>query len=105
MTDPKYKRLDPEHRKQQILEAAIALAKEEGYYSLGLRNVARSAKCSPGLVLNYFGSVLELQSSVMKEAIKKEIIEIIVQGVVNKNIDALNAPSALISRSLSHISH
>ena len=102
MTDPKYKRLDPEHRKQQILEAAIALAKEEGYYSLGLRNVARSAKCSPGLVLNYFGSVLELQSSVMKEAIKKEII---VQGVVNKNIDALNAPSALISRSLSHISH
>ena len=54
-TTPKYSRLDPGQRREQILEAANALISERGYAAVSVEDIARSAGVARGLVHHYFG--------------------------------------------------
>jgi AcrR family transcriptional regulator len=54
-TTPKYHRLDPEQRREQILEAANALFAERGYDEVSVEDIASSAGVTRGLVHHYFG--------------------------------------------------
>ena len=48
------KRMTPEQRKNEILQAAILLAEAEGIESLTRDEVASEADCAVGLVSHYF---------------------------------------------------
>ena len=54
-TTPKYSRLDPGQRREQILEAANALFAERGYDEVSVEDIASSAGVTRGLVHHYFG--------------------------------------------------
>jgi AcrR family transcriptional regulator len=52
---PKYSRLDPAQRSEQILDAANALFAERGYDEVSVEDIASAAGVTRGLVHHYFG--------------------------------------------------
>jgi AcrR family transcriptional regulator len=54
-TTPKYSRLDPARRREEILDAANALFAERGYDEVSIEEIAGSAGVTRGLVHHYFG--------------------------------------------------
>ena len=55
MSPPKYSRLDPVQRREQILDAANALFAERAYDEVSVEDIARAAGVARGLVHHYFG--------------------------------------------------
>src|SRR5262245_42893956 len=55
MTSPKYHRLDPGQRREQILDAANALFAERAYDEVSIEDIAGAAGVTRGLVHHYFG--------------------------------------------------
>ena len=55
-TTPKFSRLDPRQRREQILDAANALFAERGYEEVSIEEIASSAGVTRGLVNHYFGA-------------------------------------------------
>src|SRR3954454_2409473 len=55
MKSPKYSRLDPAQRREQILDAANALFAERAYDEVSIEDIASSAGVTRGLVHHYFG--------------------------------------------------
>src|SRR6476620_10388414 len=55
MSPPKYHRLDPGQRRDQILDAANALFAERAYDEVSIEDIASSAGVTRGLVHHYFG--------------------------------------------------
>ena len=74
----------PTERKQELLEVAIQLAKEEGYSHITRNEIARRAGVAYGLVSSYFKSIDNLKKLVIKEAIKQEIVQIVAQALAHK---------------------
>ena len=54
-TAPKFSRLDPGQRRDQILDAANVLFSERGYDEVSVEDIASSACVTRGLVHHYFG--------------------------------------------------
>ena len=52
---PKFSRLDPGQRREQILDAAGALFAERAYDEVSIEDIASSADVTRGLVHHYFG--------------------------------------------------
>jgi AcrR family transcriptional regulator len=52
---PKYSRLDPGQRREQILDAANALFAERAYDEVSVEDIASAAGVTRGLVHHYFG--------------------------------------------------
>ena len=55
MSPPRYSRLDPEHRREQILDAADWLFAERAYDAVSIEDVAKAAGVTRGLVHHDFG--------------------------------------------------
>src|SRR5215203_3711435 len=55
MSPPRYHRLDPGQRREQILDAANALFAERAYEEVSIEDIAGSAGVTRGLVHHYFG--------------------------------------------------
>jgi AcrR family transcriptional regulator len=59
-TTPKYSRLDPWQRREEILDAANALFAERGYDEVTIEDIASAADVTRGLVHHYFGGRKEV---------------------------------------------
>jgi AcrR family transcriptional regulator len=94
------RRLKPPDRRARILQAAVLLAgRGRGkYLALTRREVARAARVSPALVSHYWGCMPELRKEIMREAIRKEILSIVAQGVGCGCPIATGAPIKLIAK-------
>jgi AcrR family transcriptional regulator len=57
---PKFHRLDPGQRRDQILDAANALFAERGYDDVSIEDIASSSGVTRGLVHHYFGGRKEV---------------------------------------------
>ena len=55
MSSPKFSRLDPAQRRDQILDAASALFAERAYDAVSIEDIASAAGVTRGLVHHYFG--------------------------------------------------
>ena len=60
MSTPRFHRLDPGQRRDQILDAANALFAERAYDEVSIEDIASSAGVSRGLVHHYFGGRKEV---------------------------------------------
>jgi AcrR family transcriptional regulator len=60
MSTPKFSRLDPRERRDQILDAANALFAERAYDEVSIEEIASSAGVTRGLVHHYFGGRKEV---------------------------------------------
>jgi AcrR family transcriptional regulator len=63
---PKYSRLDPEHRRAQILDAANAVFAERDYDDVSIEQIASSARVTRGLVHHYFGGRREVYVALLE---------------------------------------
>ncbi len=65
-TTPKYSRLDPAQRREEILDAANALFSERGYDEVSVEDIASSAGVTRGLVHHYFGGRKEVYIALLE---------------------------------------
>jgi AcrR family transcriptional regulator len=73
-TTPKYSRLDPGQRREQILDAANALFSERAYDEVSIEDIASSAGVTRGLVHHYFGGRKEVYIALLERlgAVREE---------------------------------
>lgn len=96
------KRLSPNERRALILKAAVALAVRGDYRNITRDAVADHAGVSAGLVSQYF-PMSKLRQSIMREAVRLELLPILAQGIVARDPLALAAPLKLKARALDSI--
>lgn len=70
-------RLDPEARRAQILEQAIRLIGERGYYGFKIQELASRCGVTNGTLLHYFESKEALLVAVLKERDRREEANVI----------------------------
>jgi AcrR family transcriptional regulator len=63
---PKFSRLDPGQRREQILDAANALFAERAYDEVSIEDIASSAAVTRGLVHHYFGGRKEVYIALLE---------------------------------------
>ena len=63
---PKYSRLDPSERREQILDAANALFAERAYDEVSVEDIAGAAGVARGLVHHYFGGRKEVYIALLE---------------------------------------
>ncbi len=95
------KRLRPDDRKEQILNAAIKVAERPGGWGKLTRDaVAREAHCAEGLVSKYFGTMVAFRRSIMRAAITAENLAVVAQGLAAGDTCAKKADPELKIRAL-----
>ena len=89
-------RLKPSDRKEEILAAAVKLARQPGGYSrVTLVDIAKESGCTHGLVLHYFGTAAQMKRAVMSRAILIRDTAILAQGLAIGDAKAQRADPAL----------
>ena len=96
-------RQNPETRRASILEAAITVAKRDGYNRVTRDIVAEEASISSPLVATYFPRMHDLRMAIMLEAISKEIVEIIAEGLIIKDRNALKINEELRQKVMNYL--
>lgn len=100
------KRYSPDIRRELVLRAAIEVARKPGGWAKLTRQlIADAAECSEGLVSRYLGDMPNARKSIMKVAIKDEILEIIIQSVASHDGYAVKKwlPAALKQRAIASL--
>lgn len=97
------KRMDPEYRKIQILNAAIQLSISIGYNNLTRDKIADEINIASSLIANYYPRMSDLRSAVMNTAISNKILTILAQGISNKDPIVKKIPKTLKQEALDHL--
>lgn len=97
-------RRDPETRKSLILAAALTVAERDGFANVTRKAIAAEAYVSEPLVNKYLGTLPQLRRTVMRQAIKHELLSIIAQGIAGGNAYALKASPELKAKALATLS-
>lgn len=92
------------NKREKIIITAIKLAVKNGYGSLTQLETAKVAKVTRSLIPYYFGCLEEFKSHVMIEAVRREILPVIAEGLILKNKHALGAPTHIKKKALDSIS-
>ena len=85
----------PKDRKEELLAAALALAEKQGYANVSRAAIASQCSVSEALLSHHFGTMTEFRRTLMRYAIRKENLAVVLQGLVAKDARALKAPEAL----------
>lgn len=88
-------RLKPEVRRDQILTAAIEVAKRDGFANITRDAVATHAGVSNGQVNHMFNTMTQLRRAVMRAAVHREILPIVAAGLAGGDSEAHKAPEWL----------
>lgn len=94
------KRISPEMRKSALLNAAVELAKSQGYANVKREDIADEAGVSVSLTNHYFSNMNQLRKAIMRHAVTNEILEVIAQGITVKDPQALRASDEVKSKAL-----
>lgn len=95
------KRLLPDDRKLEILNAAIKVAGRPGGWSKLTRDaVAKEAGCAEGLPSKYFGTMVSFRRAIMRAAIGAENLAVIAQGLAAGDKCAQKADESLKRKAL-----
>jgi hypothetical protein len=75
------KRMKPDTRKEQLLNAGISLALTMHYQQITKANLATVADCSMSLVNRHFGTMEVFRKALVSHAIEKENIRVVLQAI------------------------
>ena len=70
-TQPKYRRLNADERRDQLLDVANALLAERGYEEVTVDHIAKSAGVARGLVHHYFGGRKEVYLALLERLLAR----------------------------------
>jgi AcrR family transcriptional regulator len=87
--------MQPQARKELILDEAIQLSIRIGYNSITRDLVAERMGIASGLVGKYYPRMHNLRVAIMEAAINREILEILAQGLTVNDPLALTIPACL----------
>ncbi len=79
-------RMKTADRKQKILNAAIQLSINVGYKNFNRRDLSIASESSHGLLYHYFTNIDNLRHEVLKEAVRLEIMPILVENLSVKEL-------------------
>ena len=85
-------RLSAEHRREQIMSAAVLVLAEQGYHGASAEAIAQRAEVSKGLLWHYFDS----RDDLMEQTAMRALVEL--RNAVGAQID-LTAPAPAVIRS------
>lgn len=91
-------RCDPEIRHRQLMDVAIQIAKSEGWSKLTRVKLAAQAQVAASLINFYFGDKESFRTSVMQEAVNRNLVSVVAEGLLYRNKAALEAPALLRKR-------
>lgn len=89
------KRLIPDARRVDILEAAIIVAICNHYCHMTRKEIADQAGISAPLVTHYLGNMGDLRIQVMQYAVENNEAEVVAQGLLDGNPFAMKASDEL----------
>lgn len=69
MEPPRWRRLEPDERREQILECAVRLFGERPYAAVSTTDIAREAGVARGLLNHYFGTKRDLYLEVVRKLV------------------------------------
>lgn len=81
--------------KENILQAAVKLARNCGYQRLTRFNIAGQVGCCEATINYHYGSMIHLKSAVIAYAIAHEILSIVVEALAARHPDASNLSDTL----------
>jgi AcrR family transcriptional regulator len=87
-------------RREQCIETALELAKDKPYYQVTRNEIADAVGIAGSVVQWHFGTVKNMRRDIMRAAIKAEHLDVIAQGIANRDPHALKAPAELRTRAL-----
>lgn len=82
-------------RTEELLAVALTVAAEHGYNRMTRDQIAAAAHVSPALVSARLGTMDAMRRSVMRAAVKGNVLKVIAQGVLARDRHALAAPIEL----------
>lgn len=85
-------------RHSRVLDGALAVAISLGFRAVTREAVAAAAGVSAGTVNHAFGTMDRLREEVMRQAVAREIPEIVAAGLAEGSPIARDAPAALKAR-------
>ncbi|MFL6145710.1 MAG: TetR/AcrR family transcriptional regulator [Labedaea sp.] len=87
---PRWRRLEPDKRRQQILACAIRMFGERPYAAVSTTELAREAGVARGLINHYFGTKRDLYLEVVRQMVTfpKYAIRALPQGTLAERVDA-----------------
>lgn len=93
-------RLAPEIRVEQILAAALNVAKVVGYANVTREEAAHEAGVSPALISVRLGTMINFRRKLMRYAVRVECLPVIAQGLAARDSHAQKASPELKQRAL-----
>ena len=87
--------MDRKEREQQILTAALDIAKTTGYTRVTREQIAAKVGITPAVITNCFGTTVALRRDIMRAAVRHKVLPVIAQGLALRDRHALNAPEDL----------
>jgi AcrR family transcriptional regulator len=89
------RRINPDDRRKEILDAGIALAKVHGYNTVTCKQVSSLAGTARSNIYYYFGTVGALRAAILLEAVTRRDLEIVAQAMSLRDPDLAGVPTAL----------
>lgn len=88
--EPRWRRLEPDERREQILACAIRLFGERPYAAVSTAELASAAGVARGLINHYFGTKRELYLEVVRRmvTIPRFAVEQLPDGPLDERVDA-----------------
>ncbi len=69
-------RLPPEERREQLLDATLALIAEKGYESVSMEGIARKAGVTKPVVYDLFGSLADLLEALLEREEERALLQL-----------------------------
>ena len=103
-----HNKLSKDVRCEQILSAAMTIAKRDGFAALSRDGVAREAGCGAGTVNCHYNTMQQLRRAVIRHAVKeaanstddKQLLAIVAQGLMSGESSAKKAPDNIKTAAL-----
>lgn len=88
--EPRWRRLEPDARREQIFTCAAELFGERPYASVSTSDIAARAGVARGLINHYFGTKRELYLAVVRRAltVSHDAVDQLPDGTLDERIDA-----------------
>lgn len=96
-------RKNPIARRKEIIRAAVALSKKIGYHKINRILLSKEMGVSESLISYYFWPFDKLKKKVLQEAIDQEILDIIAQGIVNRDRTISKLSEDIKEKALAHL--
>lgn len=90
-------------RIEQLLEAAMRVARASGYQQVSVSEIARQAGCTHPLVSHYLGTLASIKRTIMRRAVDKGDLVVLGQGLIARDRFALKAPEHMREQAMAAV--